>query len=59
MTVTALNGAAGVVIVEVEGQDLSEGFSHVGLSINGGAARNGAVLIESETEYKPAYAQSL
>jgi len=57
ITVTDLNGAAGYVVVEVEGQNLSEGFTHFALSIDGGAARNGQATFESEKERKPAYEQ--
>jgi hypothetical protein len=59
VTVAALNGAAGYVVIEVEGQDLSEGFTHFGLSIDGNAARNASATFEAETEYKPAYEQDL
>jgi len=59
VTVTALNGAAGYAIIEVEGADLSEGFTHFGLSVNGSAARNGGATFEAETEYKPAYSEVL
>lgn len=59
ITVSALNGAAGFVIVEVEGQNLSEGFTHFRIQLDGGAARDGYALYEADTEYKPAIDQDL
>lgn len=60
VTVTALNTAAGYIVIEVEGQDLSEGFTHFGLSVDGNVAlREGSATFEAETEYRPAYDQSL
>jgi hypothetical protein len=59
LTVTELNGAAGYVMVEVEGQDLSEGFSHFRIQVDGAAARNVCATYEADTEYKPAIDQDL
>ena len=59
VTVTALNAAAGYVAIEVEGQNLSEGFTHFALLVDGNVARNASATFEAETEYKPAYDQTL
>ena len=60
ITVNALNGAAGYVTVELEGQDLTEGNTHISVIVDGlVAARNGVAVYEAETECKPAYLVTL
>lgn len=51
-----LNTAAGLVVVEIELQDLTDGFEYVSLAITApGAARNVAAMYLVDTKLKPAY----
>ena len=59
VTVAALNSKAGYVMVEFQGSDLSEGFSHVSIGMASAALRNGSATWEADTERKPAYKQDL
>lgn len=59
ITVTEVNAAAGYIMLEVQGEDLSEGFTHISVSVDGQAARNAHIAFEANTEYKPAYEQVL
>ncbi len=57
--VAELNASAGYIMLEVQGSDLSEGFSHISVEVDGGAARLAHVAFEADTARKPADEQVL
>lgn len=59
ITFAGLNGAAGYAIVEFQGSDLDDGYTHVSIAMASGAPRNGHAHYEADTNFKPAIMQVL